>query len=105
MSDTHPVMRKFPVPGTIVREWIIAAKGYDAFVMKKGEVLRFVDIEGKQVPDLVCFDVNDHGECINLGNSVLLNKRREFVKGNALYSITCKKMMTIVDYSNEMSYA
>ena len=52
MSDINPVMRKFPVPGTIVKEWIIPAKGYDAFVMKKGEVLRFVDIEGKQVPDL-----------------------------------------------------
>jgi uncharacterized protein YcgI (DUF1989 family) len=105
MPEMHPMMRKFPVPGTILKEWIIDAKGYGSCTMKNGEILRFVDIEGKQVPDLVCFDIHDHGECINLGNSVLLNKRREFIKGNALYSITCKKMMTIVDYSNELSYA
>jgi uncharacterized protein YcgI (DUF1989 family) len=38
------MMCKFLVPGTMVKEWIIAAKGYDAFVMKKGEILRFVNI-------------------------------------------------------------
>jgi uncharacterized protein YcgI (DUF1989 family) len=105
MASQHPSMHKFKVPGTIVREWIMEARGYAAFEMKKGQTLRFVDIEGKQVPDVVCFDIDDYGECISLGNSLLLNKRREFVKGNVIYSITCKPMMTITGYSNEMSYS
>jgi uncharacterized protein YcgI (DUF1989 family) len=44
MPEMHPMMRKFPVPGTILKEWIIDAKGYGSCTMKNGEILRFVDI-------------------------------------------------------------
>jgi uncharacterized protein YcgI (DUF1989 family) len=101
----HEAMRRFRVEGDVVRRWIIPAKEYSAFTMKNGEVLRFVDIEGQQVPDLVCFNVNDLTEEINLGNSLLLNNRREFVRGDRLYSVICNPMMTITDYSNGVSYS
>ena len=105
MPSQSDVLHKHPVSGTIVEEWIIPARGYAAFHMKKGQVLRFVDIEGKQVPDLVCFNAQDLGEAINMGNSLLINKRREFIKGNVIYSIRCRPMMTITDYSNALSYS
>jgi uncharacterized protein YcgI (DUF1989 family) len=98
-------MRCYPVPGTIVKEWIIPAKEYSAFTIQRGQTLRFVDIEGKQVPDLVCFNEGDLTEHLNMGNSLLLNKRRELREGNVLYSVTCNPMMTIAGYSNEESYA
>lgn len=94
-----------PVPGKVVREWVIPAKEYDAFTMKQGQVLRFVDTEGKQVPDVVFFNEHDLTEQLNLGNTVLLNKRRELRKGNVLYSVVCNPMATITDYSNEESYS
>ena len=105
MPSQIDILHKHPVSGTIVEEWIIPARGYAAFYMKKGQVLRFVDIEGKQVPDLVCFNAQDLGEAINMGNSLLINKRREFIKGNVIYSIRCLPMMTITDYSNALSYS
>ena len=74
---------------------VIPARGYAAFHMDKGQTLRFVDIEGKQVPDLVCFNAHDLGEALNMGNSLLINKRREFIRGNVIYSIRCRPMMTI----------
>jgi uncharacterized protein YcgI (DUF1989 family) len=101
----EPVMRAYPVPGTIVQEWIVPAKEYSAFMIRQGQTLRFVDIEGKQVPDLVCFNEQDLAEDLNMGNSLLLNKRRELREGNALYSVICNPMMTIAGYSNEESYA
>ncbi len=52
-------MRCYPVPGAIVKEWIIPAKEYSAFTIRRGQTLRFVDMEGKQVPDLVCFNERD----------------------------------------------
>ncbi len=100
-----PVMRLYLVPGTIVKEWIVPAKEYSAFTMRRGQTLRFVDIEGKQVPDLVCFNERDLTEHLNMGNSLLLNKRREFRQGDVLYSVLCNPMMIIVGYSNEESYA
>ena len=55
MSASTDILHSHAVPGAVVQEWIIPARGYAAFNMEKGQVLRFVDIEGKQVPDLVCF--------------------------------------------------
>jgi uncharacterized protein YcgI (DUF1989 family) len=98
-------MRCYPVADTIVKEWIIPAKEYSAFTIRRGQVLRFVDIDGKQVPDLVCFNEGDLTEHLNMGNSLLLNKRRELRQGDVLYSVICNPMMTIAGYSNEASYA
>jgi uncharacterized protein YcgI (DUF1989 family) len=103
--ENNSVMRRYPVPGKILKEWIIAAKEYSAFTIRRGQTLRFVDIEGKQVPDLVCFNEGDLTEHLNMGNSLLLNKRRELRQGDALYSVLCNPMMTIAGYSNEESYA
>jgi hypothetical protein len=61
--------------------------------------------EGKQAPDFVCFNAADLGEAPNMGNSLLINKRKEFVKGNMIYSIRCRQMMTITGYSNALSYS
>ena len=104
-AASFSVMHKYPVPGKIVREWVIPKQEFAGFTMKKGQVLRFVDIEGQQVPDVVCFDENDLSDEINLGNSILLNKRREFVKGDGIYSVACNLQMTIVGYSNGESYS
>ena len=101
----EPVMRAYPVPGVIVKEWVIPAKEYSAFTIKRGQTLRFVDIEGKQVPDLVCFNEHDMTEHLNMGNSLLLNKRRELREGDVLYSVICNPMMMITGYSNEESYS
>jgi len=104
MPDTD-TLHRFPVPGTIVKEWIIPAQEYAAFTMPRGQVLRFVDVEGQQVPDVACFNEHDLTEHLNMGNSLLLNKRREFRQGDVIYSVICQPMMTIVGYSNEESYS
>ncbi len=105
MAPYDQVMRKHPVPGKVVKEWVIPAKEYAAFTLRPGQVLRFVDVEGKQVPDMVCFNEKDVTEDLNTGYSQLLNKRRELRKGDVLYSVLCNPMMTILDYSNAESHA
>ena len=104
-ARAREVLRTHPLPGKVLREFVIPAREYAALTMKEGESLRFVDMEGKQVPDLVCFNQRDLTEEISMGNSLLINKRRELVKGNVLYSVICNPMMTITGYSNEISYA
>jgi len=99
------VLHTHPYPGRLLREWIIPPMGYSAFTLQKGDVLRLVDIEGKQVPDLVCFNANDRSDRLSQSNSQLLNKRRDLVRGNVLYSVKCNPMLTITDYSNEVSFA
>jgi uncharacterized protein YcgI (DUF1989 family) len=57
----------------IVAEKIIPPESADAFVIKKGQFLRVIDIAGKQVADLVLFDEHDHS--IKLSQQ---NTRRHF---------------------------
>lgn len=104
-ARAREVLRTHPLPGKVLREFVIPAREYAALTMKEGESLRFVDMEGKQVPDLVCFNQRDLSEELSMGNSLLINKRRELVKGNVLYSVICNPMMTITGYSNELSFA
>lgn len=96
---------KFPVSGTVVSRWVLPAKGGCGFTLAKGQSIRFIDLEGKQVPDVVFYNAHDLSESLNMCNSMLMNKRRELVKDNSLYSIDCNRMATITGYSNELSFS
>jgi uncharacterized protein YcgI (DUF1989 family) len=49
----------------IVHEEIIPPKHASAFVVKKDQHLRIIDIEGKQVADFVLFNEHDHSDKFN----------------------------------------
>jgi uncharacterized protein YcgI (DUF1989 family) len=102
-------LHKHEVPGTIVREWIVPAKEYASFPMSRGQTLRFVDLEGKQVPDVVWFNQHNFKEHLNLGNSQLISRghKLRLLKGDLIVSQVSNPMMTIVDYTNEnnLSYS
>lgn len=82
-----------PVPS------FVPAKGYGDVRLAEGQTMRFIDLEGKQVPDVVCYNASDLRDCLNMCNSMLVNKRRELVMNDVLYSIDCNPMMAITDYS------
>src|SRR3989338_22340 len=70
LAKEREIMRMHAVRGKILREFVIPAKEYAGLTMKEGQTLRCVDIEGKQVPDVVCFNERDLSEELNLGNSL-----------------------------------
>jgi uncharacterized protein len=100
-------MHKFDVDGAIIREWVVPAKAYAAFYVDAGDVLRFVDIEGKQCPDVIFFNRANLEEHLNNGNSQQIAPHRRFrlVKGDVLVSQMCTPLVRIHDYSNESSVA
>jgi uncharacterized protein len=104
-EDFAEVMRQHPIPGSVVSQWEIPGKGYCAFHMRRGQVIRLVDLEGQQVTDLVCFNATDHDEEMSLASSLLMNRQRQLQKGATIYSQLCTPMMTIRDYSNGESFA
>ncbi|MGH9101063.1 MAG: DUF1989 domain-containing protein [Acidimicrobiales bacterium] len=101
--------RKYPVPGTVVAKWVIPARGYSAFLLRSGQVLRLVDLEGQQDVDIVFINQHNLEEHLNLGNSqqIAPGRRLRLAKGDLIVSQMCSPMMTIVDYSNEynLSYS
>jgi uncharacterized protein len=87
---------KAPPKGSITLDKIIPPKEYLGVELKKGQVLRIVDVEGKQVPDIVCFNLKDPKEKLSCNNSRLIQKRWIFTTGHVLYSDEGNEMLTIV---------
>jgi uncharacterized protein YcgI (DUF1989 family) len=81
----------------IIKEQIIPPKEYLGIELRKGERLRIIDVEGKQVPDMVCFNLKDPTEKLSCNNSRLIQKRWKLTTGNVLYSDEGNEMLTIVD--------
>lgn len=85
------------VPGTTVSDTIIPPKEYLGLELRRGRTLRIVDVEGKQVPDLVCFNLANPRERLSTNNSRLVQKRWLLTTGHVLYSDEGNPMLTITD--------
>lgn len=88
----------------IVLDKIIPPQSVLAFTIKKGQFLRVIDIEGKQVGDLALFNEEDHTEKLSVSYTRCCVIRREYPRwwttwrvttGNQLLSALWNPMMTI----------
>jgi uncharacterized protein len=57
----------------IVQDIMIPARHGKAFVVKKGQILRIIEVDGIQVADCTFINANDHREGYHAGQSVGLN--------------------------------
>jgi uncharacterized protein len=80
----------------IVKEEIVPPAAYFAIEVKKGHVLRLIDVEGQQVADLVCFNAARHDEKLSIMNTINLNKAVFPRVGHVLYSDEARGMLTII---------
>lgn len=83
--------------GKITKEVVIPAKGELGLIIRKGQILRVIDVEGKQVMDLVCFNLQRPEEKLWIANTIKLNGTIYLKKGHALYSDYAQKMFTIIE--------
>ena len=84
------------VPGKILDDKIIEPRGYYAREIRKGEIFRIIDIEGKQVADFVVFNLKRLDEKLSPENTVNLNRQVYPRVGYSLFSDEAGKLMTIV---------
>jgi urea carboxylase-associated protein 1 len=80
----------------ILRDETIAPAGQFAAEIRKGQVLRIVDIEGQQVADLVTINAHNLAERLSVMNTINLNKQVFPRVGYVLYSDEASAMMTII---------
>lgn len=84
------------VSGKVLKDEIIPAREYTAFTLRWGDFLRIMDVEGKQVPDLICFNSKNLEEKVNYENTKLLNETYNPTVGHIYYSDDCTPMMTVI---------
>jgi len=76
---------------------VIAPKGRWSKMIKKGDYLKLVDLEGQQAIDFLCYSSTLPIDRINIPNTVKLNKSLYIKAGDAIYSDHAKKMFTVVE--------
>ena len=74
---------------------IIAPRTGTAFILKKGEQLKVTDIQGEQVSDLVCFNLDDKREYLSSGRTIDYAETIFLSKGHPFYSNRSNVMFTI----------
>ena len=83
------------IPGVVLDDQIVAPRGHFAAEVKKGEVFRIIDVEGQQVADFLCFNLDRLDEKLSPPNTLLLNGQIFPAVGYTLYSDEAGKLMTI----------
>lgn len=84
-------------PSETQRDEVVRAKGYTAFVMEQGQLLRLVDLEGSQAIDLICYNADNLQEKFWAAHTAKLAHTIYVSAGDVLYSDLVNPMMTIVD--------
>lgn len=76
---------------------IIPPRSGTAFTLLKGQRLKVVDIDGEQVSDLACFNLNDKDEYISSGRTIDYEETIFLTKGNKIYSNRSNIMLEIIE--------
>lgn len=65
---------------------IIPPRSGVAFVLKRGQRIKVVDIEGEQVSDFICYNLHDKAEYLSSGRTIDYADTILLTKGHSFYS-------------------
>jgi uncharacterized protein YcgI (DUF1989 family) len=91
---SQPVM----IDGDVMEDVLIPARGFlRARKLQTGQVIRFIDVEGQQVPDVILYDPRNLKNCSSMSNTIMVAKTWKITKGHSIYAKLGQKMATIVE--------
>ena len=76
---------------------IIPPQSGVAFILKKGQRLKVIDIEGEQVSDFICYQLHDKLEYLSSGRTIDYAETIYLTKGHKFYSNRSNVMFTMVE--------
>ena len=76
---------------------IIPPRSGVSFILKKGTKLRVVDIEGEQVSDFICYNLNDTSEYLSSGRTIDYAETIFLTKGHSFYSNRSNIMFEMIE--------
>ncbi|MGI9303402.1 MAG: DUF1989 domain-containing protein [Gammaproteobacteria bacterium] len=91
MSETHEIITGQKIEDTIVP----ACEPWSAEV-RKGDVVRLIDLEGQQAVDFLCYNLADRAERYNAANTIKLNSSIYLGKDTVLWSVRARPLMSII---------
>jgi len=79
-----------------IRSIHISPQTGTAFPIKRGQILRIIDVEGEQVADLFCVSEDNREESLSSGHTIDYNGKLFLSRGDILYSNKSNPMFRIV---------
>ena len=80
-----------------VSDEIIPARAGWSREIRRGEVLRLIDLEGKQAVDFLCYNARDYAHRYAAADTMKINPSGIFLStGTVLYSVGLTPLFTIV---------
>ena len=94
MTDSDDIA----IPGaTIIKDDVVPACRPWSALIRKGQVLRLMDLEGQQAIDFLCYNADDPAERYHAPNTIKIPGNIYLSKGSVLRSVEARAMMTIVE--------
>jgi hypothetical protein len=84
------------VADKVRQDVVIAPNENWSGVLTPGQVLRIVDLEGKQAVDFLCYNADDPADRYNAADTMKYNKNVYLGVGHGIYSVRATKLFTIV---------
>ena len=81
----------------ITYDFVVPARQPWSRVIKRGEVLRLIDLEGQQAVDFLCYNAEDPGDRYNSMNTVKVQGNSYVGKGTVLYSDAGMPLFTVIE--------
>jgi hypothetical protein len=85
-----------PLVADVLHDEIVAARGRWSGVVRQGQRLRIVDLEGRQAVDFLCYNARDRDERYNAPNTIKAAGTIALTAGHVLYSDQAAALFTIV---------
>ena len=80
----------------ITYDFVVPARQPWSRVIKRGEVLRLIDLEGQQAVDFLCYNAEDLGDRYNSMNTLKVQGNSYVGKGTVLYSDAGMPLFTVI---------
>ena len=74
---------------------VVPAGGHWSRVVRAGQTLRIVDLEGRQAVDFLCYNANDYEDRYAAADTMKINGSIFIGKGSVLYSVNCNPLFTV----------
>src|SRR6267142_742722 len=85
------------VPGMTILDEIIPARAGWSRVLSRGQVLRLIDLEGRQAVDFLCYSAADPEDRYAAADTMKINGNIFIGRGTVLYSVNCNPLFTVID--------
>lgn len=90
------MQRVDPIPGRVVEDRTIPPGGDWSGIVRRGQRLRIVDLEGQQAVDFLCYDAADPSERYSAADTMKLAGTIFLTTGHGIYSDMGRRLFTVV---------